>query len=199
MQSLKLIKFAVIFLLPLVSFSQNEWKLQKSNNNIYVYFRQKSENTYSIKVETKFNVSSEEVVRKIQDIENYPNWIYRCANSEWLTKNETNKIIRTVSDIPWPFPDRDVISKINDPVYKDNKTILQSKAIPDYIPEKENFKRQQFSEAKWVIDNSGRFNCEVSYYLNLKIYKNIPESILAMITTMGPYKSFKNLKKILEE
>ncbi|MEA3447339.1 MAG: hypothetical protein U9Q98_02665 [Bacteroidota bacterium] len=179
--------------------AQSEWQLQKETDKIKVYFKQPDAETYCVKVETTFPVHYQTLIDEIfENITDYPEWIYRCAEAKWLEKNENYRILYTVSSIPWPFQDRDVITKMLHPKIKGKNIILHSYSVPDYIPDKEGFKRQDFSEVYWyLIPNETSVNAR--YQLTIKVTENIPEFILRMIACKGPYESFENLHERLSE
>ena len=173
-------------------FAQPSWTLQKEDDQIKVYFRQKQENLYEIRVNTSFDVSADYIIYHIENIEKYPEWVYRCTDAHFIENNPNSKIIRTITNIPWPFKDRDVITKIHKPDKKGNISSLYSEAIPDYYPPDKNYKRQEFAEAKWELEEKGNKTI-VTYYLNLRIEQNVPEKILGMVVSKGPYESFLGL------
>ncbi|MFO7789210.1 MAG: hypothetical protein ACQES1_01850 [Bacteroidota bacterium] len=201
MQKYKFIFIIITFIfLPGYLLSQSNWELQKENENLQVYFKQSGEETYRVRVKTSFPVNYNVLIEEVYDnIKTYPEWIYRCEQAKWLDKNKNNRVLYTVSNIPWPFQDRDVVTKMAKPQRQGKKIILHSHSIPDYIPEKDKFERQQFSEVYWHLFPDGGNNVRVTYELTLKIKENIPEFILKMIACKGPFESFNNLHARLSE
>jgi len=198
-------RYKIIFIILLSFFgwkslhAQSEWELQKETENIQVYFKQSDEETYCIKVVTTFPVPHEVLIDELyENIADYPEWIYRCEEAKWIEKNGDNKILYTVSKIPWPFPDRDVVTKMQKPEIAGKKIILHSYSVPDYIPEKENYQRQEFSEVYWYLIPDGN-RVKAQYFLTIKITQAIPDFILKMIACKGPYESFENLHGRLSE
>jgi hypothetical protein len=198
-------RYKIIFIILLSFFgwtnlcAQPEWELQKETENIQVYFKQSDEETYCIKVVTTFPVPHEVLIDELyENIADYPEWIYRCAEAKWIEKNGDHKILYTVSKIPWPFPDRDVVTKMQKPEIAGKKIILHSYSVPDYIPEKENYQRQKFSEVYWYLIPDGN-KVRAQYFLTIKITQRIPDFILKMIACKGPYESFENLHVRLSE
>jgi ribosome-associated toxin RatA of RatAB toxin-antitoxin module len=186
-------------LLPARISSQEAWTLQKDTEQIDVYYRSTEKYLYEIRVEAKFGTNKNHIIAAIKDIESYPEWIYRCTEARWLKKTEKERIIYTVTDVPWPFSDRDVITKVEGPYYiKDNTAILKSRALSDYLPKTENLVRQEHSNVKWVITPVSENSTHITYTLSLRIEKDIPDFIMSMITTKGPYESFKNLLELVE-
>jgi len=175
-------------------YAQSDWTLQKEDDEIKVFFRQKEENLYEIRVNTQFNVSADYIIYHIENIEKYPEWVYRCTDAKYIENKPDSKVIRTITNIPWPFKDRDVISKIYKPKRKGNITKLFSEAIPDLFPIDNNYVRQEFSEARWILQDNGDHTI-VTYYLSLKIEQDIPNKILGMVTSKGPLESFRALHK----
>jgi len=197
---MRTITFLITGVLVIMAFSlnaQDEWQLQKDTERIDVYFKHSEKYIYDIRVKADFPVHHTIVVKQIKDIESYPSWVFRCTESKWLDKSDKNQIIYTITDIPWPFTDRDVVTKIEGP-YQDKKSIrIESRALPDYIPESEKHVRQQYSSVKWHIQPGMENSTQITYTLRLRIEKEVPDFIVAMITTKGPYESFKSLMDML--
>ncbi|MDA3820635.1 MAG: hypothetical protein PF590_09270 [Candidatus Delongbacteria bacterium] len=200
MQSYKFIFIIMLAFFVLENlYAQSEWELQKETDEIKVYFKQSDAETYCVKVETSFPVHYQLLIDEVfQNITEYPEWIYRCAEAKWLDKNEDYRILYTVSSIPWPFQDRDVVTKMLHPKIKGKIIILHSYSVPDYIPDKANLKRQEFSEVCWYL-TPGENNVQITYHLTIKVTENIPDFILKMVACKGPYESFKNLHVRLSE
>lgn len=188
----------VAILLCTVSLSlsaQSGWRLQKSASGLNVYFKQSAKHEYQIKVSGKFNASPACVLREIKNIEDYPEWVSHCKTSEWIDREQF--IYYSVTDIPWPFNDRDVISKVN-VKERDSEIQIDFHSIPDYIPEKEDIERIQRSEAHWRIKKTSQGHSRITYRLVLYIEVNIPSSFMRIISTQAPYESMLKLKERVE-
>jgi len=178
-------------------YGQSDWELSKQDEGISVYFRMTNKNTFEIWVTATFNATTKELTDVIYDAEKYPTWVYRCASAKTEPRND-NLLIISVTDVPWPFKDRDVVNLMQPLKQIDGNTILiRSSSKPDAIPENPNYIRLTYSEVTWLIKTKAENKIEIDYKLSLKIDQEAPELIIKMISTKGPFESFKNLKEKL--
>lgn len=199
MKTVTLFQFILLCLIYNSSVAQSDYILQQCDNGIEVYYKKNSNDIYEIKVKTKFNISSKVFLDKIQNIELYPNWIYRCKEAHRLSKTNNKYLLYSVTDIPWPISDRDIITccgppkKINDSCF-----VIVSHSVPDAIPIKRNCVRQEYTDIKWIITSISKKQIFVDYTIKLKINQKLPDSIMRMLTTRGPYETFQNLHELFD-
>ncbi len=176
-------------------YGQTDWKLSKQDEDISVYFRMLSEKQFEIRVITSFSTKAKELTDIIYDAEGYPKWVYRCQSARIETRNDKSLTI-SILDVPWPFRDREIVNLMHPQKQIDEHTILiQSNAKPYAIPTNPDYIRLDYSEVTWLIKTTAPNRIEVDYKLSLKIDQEAPEFIIKMISTNGPYESFKNLKQ----
>lgn len=199
MKTATLFQFILLCLIYNSSVAQSDYILQKCDNGIEVYYKKNSNDICEIKVKTNFNISSKTFLDKIQNIELYPNWIYRCKEAHQLTKTNSNYLLYSVTDIPWPISDRDIITRCGPPKkINDSCFIISSHSVPDAIPEKKNCVRQEYTDIKWIITSVSNKQIFVDYTIKLKINQKLPDSIMRLLTTHGPYETFLNLHKLFD-
>ena len=195
----KALKYFLLILpcLSGVNVKGQEWELQKKHDNIEVYFRKTDDITYEIRVKAIYNTDPESFIEIIENYKSYPQWVYRCTQSE-IVSVKGKLYLRTVTDIPWPLKDRDAIVMVIPPRKRNDVVILSSTACPNAVPIYENTVRQNYSNVIWRIQKKEKYKTFVDYTLTLKVEENIPDFIMKMVTTNGPYETFKNLQKMIE-
>lgn len=186
--------------LILPSFAQPNWQLQKDEKGIKVYT---SENlttaVRAVKVEVEFTEPIEEISAIIMNVSAFPDWIYGCIESTVITKQGDSVILyRHVTDAPWPFEDRDQISKFTKTRNKTTGAINITSASQSGFPEREGFVRITQSNASWILTPQKNGTVKTVYNLSFDPGGNIPAWMVNVFITDGPFESFINLKKMLE-
>ncbi|MEA1874763.1 MAG: hypothetical protein U9N51_10115 [Bacteroidota bacterium] len=196
-------KFVLIIFLSLCAilsenlYGQNDWELTKQEGDISVYFRMINKKHFDVRVTTTFNTNAETLTSIIYDASTYPSWVYRCKSAN-IMRIKNNSYIISVTDVPWPFKDREVVNYIHPPKKINKQTILvKSISQPNVIPENPDYIRLGYSEVSWKIKTTGTNLIELDYKLSLKIDQEAPEFIIKLISTNGPFESFKKLKEKL--
>ena len=195
-------KYLICFLgvhICINSFSQTNWILQRNENGIKIYTSTSpATQVKSVKAELQFIEPITTVALFIYNVSDYSKWVYQCSQSDILKViNDSVLIYRHVTDLPWPFEDRDQVSKYS--ITKDikSKTItISSKTIEGYDEYKDCFRLKQ-SEARWELTPQLNGTVKAIYYLTFDPGGNIPSWLVNLFITDGPYQSFINLKKRL--
>lgn len=197
MKFVLIICLSLCAVLPEKLFGQDDWELTKQDGDISVYFRMINKKHFEVRVTTTFNTNAETLTSTIYDASSYPSWVYRCKSAE-IIKIKNNSYIISVTDVPWPFRDREVVNLMYPKKQIDKQTILvQSISKPDAIPKNPDYIRIDYSKISWKIVTTGTNQIELDYKLSLKIDQEAPEFIIKMISTNGPFESFKKLKEKL--
>ena len=114
-----------------VGFSQkspkDNWELKKIENGITIYTRATETSKYKeLKAIFQIKSSLSSVIALLNDVETYPQWVYRCETSKVLKKNSDQHLIRYQTIVaPWPVDNRDVVVEVNS--YQDAKTKIKTR------------------------------------------------------------------------
>ncbi len=188
----------IMLLISCLVFTQEDWELTKEDDNIKVYFKKINAQHFTIRIKADFNANKQEVIDIIQDHKSYTKWVYRCIKTEEINI-EGKEYLRTITDVPWPFKDRDAVNYIKPIQIVNEKTsLIHSTSKPNAIPLRENFIRVEYSEVKWEITQSTENTTHIDYTLSLEIKQEAPDFIVKMISTNAPYETFKNLEVMLQ-
>lgn len=194
--------FALLYLSIIqTSVAQPNWQLQKDEKGIKVYT---SENlttaVRAVKVEVEFTQPIEKISAIIMNVSAFPDWIYGCIESSVITKQGDSVILyRHVTDAPWPFEDRDQISKFTKVRNKTTGTITIASASQSGFPAREGFVRITQSNASWILTPQKDGTVKTVYNLSFDPGGNIPAWMVNVFITDGPFETFITLKKMLEE
>lgn len=198
----------ILILAPLIlviSFSlgdSNNWVLKRHENGIEVYTRDAV--GYSIKqiriIDTvKSSLSG--IVAIILDLKNYPSWVYRCGAGKTLTLiNNREQYDYELTDVPWPFENRDVItySKIDQDSLTKTVTI-SSEAMPDYLPSVNGTVRIRQFHSLYVLKKLINGSVKVDYTLYADPGGDIPAWLVNATIIIGPYNSTAEMIKRLPQ
>ncbi len=201
-------KFRTIFFcflsFLLVSFSKktpaNDWELKKLENGISVYTRLTEGSEYKeLKVVFQIKTSLSSLVALLNDVESYPQWVYRCETSKLLKKTADDHLIRYQGVVaPWPVDSRDVVVEVKS--YQDSKTgVVYQKvsALPDYVPVVKKHVRIREFRAVWTLKPLPGGVVSVEYELLVNPAGSIPVWIVNMAMVDGPYETSLKMKVLV--
>jgi hypothetical protein len=185
-----------------LSFSQSECDLKKDKDGIKVYTC-KSDSSKFRSLIAEFdleNTSLETLEAFMWDVDNYVNWQYNMVESDMLRKiNNHEMIYRSEIDAPWPVEDREMLvqfSVIRNQL-PDELTFLIYTITYDY-PLKEDVLRVPYSNATWQVKRNGN-SLHVKYMMKINPGGYVPPMLVNLAMAEGPYISFRNLKKLIEQ
>ena len=177
------------------------WKLSKNKQGIRVYTRSMANSKLKMfKLFAVIDISIEQMVNVLQDVENYHKWSVNLKHTELLEQsNENELLIYTVLKMPWPFDNRDVINRSN--TYwsesRDTATIVIS-CIPDYLPEKKGIVRMPQANGSWHVIKLEHDKVKIEYTFGADPGGSIPGWVVNLFIVDGPYKTINNLKDYLK-
>lgn len=188
-------------ILDLSSHAQNQdCKEKKNSNGIIVYVcKSDKEQFKTLKAEFTLNHTTlDELVAFMQDVTNYPKWQYNMVSAKIL-KRESDQVMVTRSelDAPWPVENRELIVQyvINQNTTKDSLHVT-ARTIPFDYP-KSDLVRIPFSNAEWFVTKAGD-TLKIKYSLSVDPGGSLPAWLVNMALAEGPFHTFSNLKKELE-
>ncbi|HNW70024.1 MAG TPA: START domain-containing protein [Bacteroidales bacterium] len=197
-------KFFILFLFSVLSsfnaFSQ-DWKLKKDSDGIKVYTRDvkgSSIQEFRGEVVAKSNLST--ILYVIDNIADYPKWMYKCSYAERLKKiNEASGYAYSVLDQSWPVTDRDACTFYY--VTQDSNSLVVTiniKGVCNYIPEKPDRVRMPSIKGSWQLIPVSKGVTKIVYQIHSEAGGEVPAALVNMFVTNTPYYNLLNLKKIVE-
>lgn len=194
---------ALIFsflLVAVCSFGQ-DWKLRTDKNGIRVYSRQvPGSKINALRVEADFAASASQLVAVIMDINTSTDWLY-STKSATLLKTVSPAEVYYYSEVsfPWPASNRDFVAHIKVNQNPATKVInVHAENVATMVPEKPGIVRVKQSIGNWYITPINRNNIHVQYELQVDPAGALPAWLVNMLSTKGPFESFKSLRTHLE-
>jgi hypothetical protein len=176
------------------------WTLKNNKDGIKVYFKRSSD-IHEIKLVTSFQTTLPGLVFLLSEVDLYPVWGYKVAESKLLKKVSDHEMYYySRLDFPWPFNDRDFIMHTHleqDPVTK--RIIARSVAEPAYLPEKKDVVRIKNAHTQWtILPGTGGWPY-VEYYIYSDPGGNMPDWLVNMAIDVGPRETIKQLRGLLKQ
>jgi len=200
-QVLKYLLFFFAVVLPgSICIAQGKWELKRNDNGIEVYSREPvSGDLKEVRVVCILKTNKAQLIKTVQDIDNYKNWVYSTKTNKILKVVSPQELIYyTISTLPWPLKDRDLIVQLKIlPSASSDKFQIEAKSLPDYLPRKKNFIRAPYSLAIWNVTVLNDKELKVDYVFSVNPGGSVPAWAVNSTLTVGPYNSFLKLKEVL--
>lgn len=183
-------------------FAQKDWELIRNREGIKVYRKDTDSSAYkSIMVEAVFDGSWEKLVRILKDINHHPDWVYKSVNSRLLkSANAYDITYYTVTQMPWPIEDRDVV--INMKFKEDNVGKLHrivTNSDPDELPKKAGLVRVPYFKAVWQVRALDKNRIAINYVVSVNPGGELPAWLVNAFAVKGPFETFRKLEQLLKE
>ncbi|MCB0375234.1 MAG: lipid-binding protein [Sinomicrobium sp.] len=187
----------------LLNFHKNhaqEWELKKDKNGIQIYTRQPEDariKEYKAVVLVKTSVA--EALKVITDGDNLWKWNYKTSDSKIVkTISETEFVFWIKNDLPWPIKNRDLLSRVTVLPQKDGAitVTIAPETTHTFFPEK-NITRIRHFNGHWLLIPRGD-HVEITQQLYGDPGGTLPAWLVNALITNAPYRTFLNLKEILE-
>jgi hypothetical protein len=195
----KVTLFIVLLFSLSIVMAQGSWELKKNENGIAVYTRKAATgNLKELRVLCELDATKAELIGILQNIANYNAWVYSNKKSVVLKTETPQKIIYyTISHLPWPIKDRDLIVELNISSAADVLNV-QAKSIPNYLPANNSYIRVPYSLATWKVTQAPNNKLKVDYSFSVDPGGSIPAWLVNATLTIGPYNSFVKLRDVLK-
>lgn len=148
-------RFILILLILLstqISFGQG-WHLVKETDNTKAYTKDNENSVKSYKIITYINASKDCVYKKIIDFNHYKEAMKDLKEIKIISNKNDIVIAYWIFDMPWPFDNRDLITKTVITKSKDKIIIKTSIYKKHNIPMKENTVRISDYSETYVLES----------------------------------------------
>lgn len=193
--------FSTLFVLFAVFYghSQKKTDLALDKEGIKIYLTQLDTTPfkeYRAVMTVKANIDS--VAKQILDIKSLQKWNFKTRKSELIRKvSDTSWIFYMNHQLGWPLQDRDHVSRVT--LIKKNKeqtiTILPANNV---LKEKQGIVRLTNFKGFWYLKKISEQQTLVVQQIYGNPGGNIPAFMVNMVVTKGPFESFKELRKRVE-
>lgn len=193
--------FATLFA-PSLFFAQNPdgWVFKNEKEGVKVFYR-KTSDIYEIKLITSLKVSLSGLVTLLSEVDNYPKWGYKIAESRELKRvSGMETYYYSKLDFPWPLDDRDIVvrSKIEqDPITR--RITATSVAVPDFLPDIKGLVRIRNARTSWTLLPGPGGWTYVEYHIYSDPGGSLPDWLINMALDVGPRETIKNIRGFIQQ
>jgi len=191
-----------ILLFITVQVGAQDWKLAKNEDGIKVYTRPNQSSSFdSFKAIMMVDYSVDQVTEILMHTDEHRDMYPNSRDYKVLKRPSDSTLIQySVSETPWPVDDRDGIYEM---VFKTERKTgvfnVFSRALPTYLPEKEDIVRITLSDTRWTVTPKGDSKALVEYMVTADPGGSIPSWLANSAAVDVPFQTFVNLRKELDQ
>ncbi len=198
-----IVLYGLMFTAPFFSYSQTDWKLSKSEDNIQLWIKNvDGSDLKQFKLQTTFKKELKYVYRLMRDVENMHLWYDKVQSVKLLKKISDNEAIYMLGyDLPFPFEDR--VSTVKGRINFDEKTgtiFVNTEYFPSEIPaDKKNMALITKIKSSWEISEGKKGEVFITHTGYMDPGGNVPKWLVNEGLSTGPLKTIKSMKRILDK
>ena len=191
----------ILLIIALVSLcgslrAQGDWKLERNKEGIEIFSRGSVDSRIkSLKAVCTVESTLSQLAAVLLDIKNQDEWFYHTSSSVLKEVSPSELYYYAELNFPMPFSNRDFVEHIiisQNPVNLVMTMTVQN--IPDFIPPKKGIVRVMQSQCKWVVTPLNKKSLLVEFTLFADPAGSIPVWLINLMSSYGPYETFKKLK-----
>ena len=144
---------------------------------------------------------AEDLVSILLDVGSHSKWAYGTKSASVLKRISDRELIfyKEIKSPALMVSERDLVIQMKVIGNASSKSIVvESFAIPDFIPVKKNLVRIRTSNEKWIITPLAKERIKINYFLQFDPGGALPPMLVNLFITKGPYDTFTNLKELLK-
>ena len=195
MQGFRHFIWAVLLLLPVPAAAQEHWELQRDRDGIQVYTRAVEGSPYDAvrAVAEISNVRLSSLVALIEDAEACSEWADRCADSYLVEQlNETESLVYTHNDLPFPVKDRDVLAHVIWQQDPESRTVtMRSSATVGEMEEIDGRLRLTEASASWIFEPLANGKVRITNEAHINPGSALPGWVTNMLLVDTPFETMK--------
>ncbi|MFO7810167.1 MAG: START domain-containing protein [Candidatus Delongbacteria bacterium] len=172
------------------------WQLKKSGKYFKAYTKGNSDKFYKIEVDLDCNADS--VYSFLTDFKKFPELFENISSLDILSYSDSVTIHYSVINTPWPFSDRDMVTRVA--THKsDGKRLISSKSFTadSHKPFNNKVRIDDFEEQLEVV-KSGKSKSRLKIQGRIKLNERIPAWLLDRLILAGPLNTVELIKNKYE-
>ncbi|ASQ90588.1 cyclase [Prosthecochloris sp. GSB1] len=142
------------------------------------------------------------VLSLLYDLEAATEWVWKTREMKILQEldgGEGKRIVYQLVSAPWPLSDREIITEsqgFRNP--ETSEIYIRMKAVPDFIPENDNYVRVPQLEGAWNIMPVDDNRCTVIFRLHIEPGGEIPAWLANIAVIDTPYHTLQNMREMVK-
>lgn len=178
------------------------WDLAKDKNGIQVFTANAgSSGRKYIKVSAVLTGTIDKAEKIFRDIARQKDWVYATHQSSLVQKiNDDQLLYYNETALPWPVNSRDIAIFMKLKEDPDHHTLtIKQEGRPAAVPVHKGIVRIPHLEGSWQFQEEGKGQLKTEYLLDIDPGGTLPSWLVNLFITKGPYKTFVNLQKLLNQ
>lgn len=175
---------------------ESQWELERDREGIQIFTRSVAGSPYKEVKSVSYieGVRLSSLVALIEDAEACPQWADKCAESYLVEReSETQSLIYTHNDMPFPVKDRDVVASVSWMQDPDSlQVIMTSVAVSDGVEEKRGRLRLKQANASWQFSPQSDGSIEILNQAHINPGSSIPGWVTNMLLVDTPFETMKS-------
>jgi hypothetical protein len=196
-----MIQFLLISVFFIYGANLSDWDLKKKSSGIEIYTRSIEGSSFDefMGVIVIPDVTLDEVLNVVLDVENYDDLYPDCINPRILKKEGQGYDIHYIQTKgPFPVKDRDCIFEQVTLVDQDGRHArVNLKPLPDYLAENKDMVRIRKGSGFWDLKVDNLKNVTVTYQFHGEPGGDVPSWLANSFVVTHPYQTLKNLRSRL--
>jgi len=188
--------FIFLFFIPVFCFSQT-WKTVKNEQGIRIEKNTETKaNTYNFRTTVNLKTSVEELLKRIENVSEYPKWLYKYNSAEIIEELPNGFVFRAIIKSPFPLKDRKIQIKIKK-VISEKGILYIMNGMPITDPEycKKCVAMEQI-EGLWELTKVNKTETQLRNTMKINVPVLLPKIILYPLIYKAPFKTFEELVAI---
>ncbi len=176
-----------------------EWKLGKNSDGISIFTRKTDQSSIEqFRGTVKIESSMAAAVALIQDMDSVQKWIHYSKSGKTLTKNGKSSLTYTITNLPWPLNNRDIVVNNTLTQSNDGTVTIKFEGAPDSYPVTENMIRIRKLTGDWVLVPAENHMVSVTYTVLSEPGGRIPSWVVNMGIVDQPFITLQNMRKMVK-
>lgn len=177
-----------------------DWELRKDKEGIQVYTGDVIDSKFkAVKANMEIEASLAEIVGLVRDSQACPDWAELCKHSEPIeVTSETQMLVYTLNDLPWPVSDREAIAKI---LWSQNPQTLgvemTATVTASSKPRRKGVLRLKYGVTGWSFIPTGNGMVAVESRAHLDPEGATPAWLTNRLLVDAPYQTLSKMRKII--
>lgn len=191
--ALKLLLVAII--LPCSLQAQKNWVRHETKDGIVVQYQADTvKGLYKVRIESLSKTDIKEIYRRLIAVDKYTELVSYCTEAKIISKeSENNFIYYTITDVPFPLKDREVVVELKSSVAENEISVVVA-SIDGVLKPNPKYDRVNDYHAAWVLKKTPE-GTSVKMTMQLTIPNFVPEWIKERVIFKGPLDSYINYTK----
>ena len=196
MQGFRFVVITFMFVLPVIGVAAElEWELKRDRDGIQIFTRSVEGSPYdAVRSVTEIEgVRLSALVALIEDAEACADWADRCAESYLVEQlSETESLVYTHNDMPFPVKDRDVVAHVVWQQEPDSLTVtMRSTATVGRMEEVSGRLRLTEANASWVFEPLQNGKVRITNEAHIDPGSALPGWVTNMLLVDTPFETLK--------